>query len=75
MATTRADSPCRSCRDCGKRLFVGANRNKRSVTLDIAKLEEQTLALRLIEGCDVLVENFKAGALTRYEQLRGRFPV
>ena len=58
--------------------FVGVNRNKRSVTLDIAKPEGQALALRLLEGCDVLVENFKAGALARYglgyEQLRERFP-
>ncbi|MGI4975958.1 MAG: CaiB/BaiF CoA transferase family protein [Janthinobacterium lividum] len=58
--------------------FVGANRNKRSVTLDIAKPEGQALALRLLEGCDVLVENFKAGALARYglgyEALRERFP-
>ncbi len=58
--------------------FVGVNRNKRSVTLDIARPEGQALALRLIKGCDVLVENFKAGALARYglgyEQLRDRFP-
>jgi crotonobetainyl-CoA:carnitine CoA-transferase CaiB-like acyl-CoA transferase len=58
--------------------FVGVNRNKRSVTLDIARPEGQALALRLIEGCDLLVENFKAGALARYglgyEQLRERFP-
>ena len=58
--------------------FVGVNRNKRSVTLDIAKPEGQALALRLIEGCDILVENFKVGALAKYglgyEQLHARFP-
>ena len=58
--------------------FVGVNRNKRSVTLDISKPEGQALALRLIEQCDILVENFKVGALAKYglgyEQLHARFP-
>jgi crotonobetainyl-CoA:carnitine CoA-transferase CaiB-like acyl-CoA transferase len=58
--------------------FVGVNRNKRSVTLDIAQPEGQALALRLIEQCDILVENFKVGALAKYglgyEQLHARFP-
>ncbi len=58
--------------------FVGVNRNKRSVTLDISKPEGQALALRLIDQCDILVENFKVGALARYglgyEQLHARFP-
>ncbi len=46
--------------------FVGANRNKRSVTLDIAKPEGQAIALKLIAGSDILVENFKVGALAKY---------
>jgi crotonobetainyl-CoA:carnitine CoA-transferase CaiB-like acyl-CoA transferase len=58
--------------------FVGVNRNKRSVTLDIAKPEGQALALRLIAQCDILVENFKVGALAKYglgyAQLHARFP-
>ncbi len=58
--------------------FVGVNRNKRSVTLDIAKPEGQALALRLIAQCDILVENFKVGALAKYglgyEQLHATFP-
>ncbi len=58
--------------------FVGVNRNKRSVTLDIAKPEGQALALRLIEQSDILVENFKVGALAKYglgyEQLHAKFP-
>jgi crotonobetainyl-CoA:carnitine CoA-transferase CaiB-like acyl-CoA transferase len=58
--------------------FVGVNRNKRSVTLDIARPEGQELALKLITRCDILVENFKVGALAKYglgwEQLKGRFP-
>src|ERR1700752_2610633 len=35
--------------------FVGENRNKRSVTLDIAQTEGQDLALRLIAEFDILV--------------------
>ena len=58
--------------------FVGVNRNKRSVTLDISKPAGQALALRLIEQSDILAENFKVGALAKYglgyEQLHGRFP-
>jgi len=58
--------------------FVGVNRNKRSVTLDIAKPEGQALALRLIAQSDILVENFKVGALAKYglgyEQLHAKFP-
>src|SRR3990170_7459443 len=45
--------------------YLSANRNKRSLTLDIATAEGQALACRLIGRCDVLVENFKAGDLAR----------
>jgi crotonobetainyl-CoA:carnitine CoA-transferase CaiB-like acyl-CoA transferase len=58
--------------------FVGVNRNKQSVTLDIGQPEGQAIALNLIAGCDILVENFKVGALAKYglgyEQLHARFP-
>jgi glutaryl-CoA transferase len=58
--------------------FVGANRNKRSVTLDIAKPEGQAIAIKLIAQSDILVENFKVGALAKYglgyAQLHDRFP-
>jgi crotonobetainyl-CoA:carnitine CoA-transferase CaiB-like acyl-CoA transferase len=46
--------------------FLGANRNKRSVTVDIAHPEGQALIHRLAEGCDVMVENFKVGDMARY---------
>ena len=46
--------------------FVGVNRNKYSVTLDIATPEGQELARALIARCDILVENFKVGALAKY---------
>ena len=58
--------------------FLGANRNKRSVSLDIGTPAGQEIALALIAQCDILVENFKVGALARYgmgyEQLHARFP-
>ena len=58
--------------------FVGVNRNKRSVTLDIAKPAGQELARELIAQSDILVENFKVGALAKYglgyAQLHERFP-
>ncbi len=58
--------------------FVGVNRNKRSLTLDIARPEGQEIALRLIAQSDILAENFKVGALAKYglgyEQVRPRFP-
>jgi crotonobetainyl-CoA:carnitine CoA-transferase CaiB-like acyl-CoA transferase len=58
--------------------FVGVNRNKQSVTLDIGQQAGQEIALKLIESCDILVENFKVGALAKYglgyEQLHTRFP-
>ena len=46
--------------------FLGTNRNKRSVTIDIARPEGQALVLRLAAQCDVLVENFKVGDMARY---------
>ncbi len=46
--------------------FTGVNRNKYSVTLDIAKPQGQAIARRLIAKCDILVENFKVGTLARY---------
>ena len=60
--------------------FLGANRNKKSVTVDIARPEGQALVHRLLEGggCDILVENFKVGALAKYglgwEQLKAKHP-
>jgi crotonobetainyl-CoA:carnitine CoA-transferase CaiB-like acyl-CoA transferase len=58
--------------------FVGVNRNKRSVTLDIAQKEGQAIAVKLIAQSDILAENFKVGALAKYglgyAQLKERFP-
>lgn len=46
--------------------YLGANRNKRSIAVDIAKPEGQALIRELAGQVDVLVENFKVGDLARY---------
>jgi crotonobetainyl-CoA:carnitine CoA-transferase CaiB-like acyl-CoA transferase len=46
--------------------FVGVNRNKRSVTLDLSRSEGREVLARMIRGGDVLVENFKQGSLDRW---------
>ena len=46
--------------------YLGANRNKRSVTCDIARPEGQALIRDLVVHCDVFVENFKVGDMARY---------
>ncbi|MBI4637279.1 MAG: CoA transferase [Candidatus Rokubacteria bacterium] len=46
--------------------FLGVNRNKRSLTLDMAGKEGQGILAGLIGTSDVLVENFKPGTLERW---------
>ena len=46
--------------------YLGANRNKRSVTCDIAQDKGQALIRELVRHCDVFVENFKVGDMARY---------
>ncbi|MBN9262645.1 MAG: CoA transferase, partial [Hyphomicrobium sp.] len=58
--------------------FIGINRNKRSVGLDLAQPEGGAVLLRLLEGADVLIENFKPGSMEKwgigYEELAKKFP-
>ena len=46
--------------------FMCANRGKKSVELDIATPEGAEAVRRLAATCDVVVENFKTGGLTKY---------
>jgi len=46
--------------------YLGANRNKRSVTCDIAQPAGQALIRALALHCDVFVENFKVGDMARH---------
>ncbi len=46
--------------------FAGTNRNKRSVTINMATTAGQELVSALARSSDVLVENFKVGAAARF---------
>lgn len=46
--------------------FYSFNRNKRSVTLDLASPEGQAAVRQLVIDADVVVENFKAGGMEQY---------
>ena len=58
--------------------YLTANRNKRSITLNLTSEEGQALARRMIAKCDILVENFKVGNLAKYglsyDDLKDEFP-
>ena len=47
--------------------FLSANRNKRSVTVDISTERGQRLVRELASKADVLLENFRTGTLQRYK--------
>lgn len=46
--------------------FVGVNRNKRSVGLDLSKPAGREVLMRLLDGADILVENFKPGSMEKW---------
>jgi formyl-CoA transferase len=58
--------------------FIGINRNKRAIALDLGKPEGRAVLLRLLDGADILIENFKPGSMEKwgigYEALSERFP-
>jgi crotonobetainyl-CoA:carnitine CoA-transferase CaiB-like acyl-CoA transferase len=53
-------------RDGVSTYFLGVNRNKRSVALDLKDGGDAALARELAARADVLLENFKPGGLVRY---------
>ena len=59
-------------------MFMSANRNKRSITLDLKQASHKQALLTLIENADVFVQNMKPGAMDRMgmdaKALRARFP-
>jgi crotonobetainyl-CoA:carnitine CoA-transferase CaiB-like acyl-CoA transferase len=52
--------------DLGSLNFVGLNRNKRGITVDIGQEAGCALVRRLVEHADVLVENFRPGVMERH---------
>ena len=58
--------------------FLSANRNKRSVTIDLGHAEGRALVRGLARRSDVLIENFKVGDMARFglgwQQLHGETP-
>jgi len=71
--------PFAADKDRAASYFIGVNRNKRSVGLDLARPEARAALLALLESADVLVENFKPGAMERWglgyaADLAPRFP-
>ena len=59
--------------------FIGVNRNKRSIGLDLTVPEGRDVLFRLLEEADVLIENLKTGTMERWglgyeETLKERFP-
>src|SRR5436190_10948161 len=46
--------------------FAGINRNKRKMALDLSKPKGRDVLLRLLDGADVLIENFKTGTMEKW---------
>lgn len=59
--------------------FLGVNRNKRSLALDLATDRGKAVLLRLLDEADVLIENYKPGSMEKWglgyeDVLKQRFP-
>ena len=47
--------------------YIGVNRNKRSIGLDLTVEAGRAVLLRLLEGADVLIENYKPGTMEKWD--------
>ena len=58
--------------------YCGANRNKKSITINLSEKDGQGLVKKMLKDCDILVENFKTGTLKKYglsyDDLKENFP-
>ncbi len=55
----------RDLKGSGAGYFAMYNRNKRSIRIDLKSDEGQAVARRLVTGADVLIENFRPGAMDK----------
>jgi crotonobetainyl-CoA:carnitine CoA-transferase CaiB-like acyl-CoA transferase len=59
-------------------LHLAANRNKRSVAIDLKSVKGREIALRLVDRADVVAENFRPGVMEKlglgYAALKARKP-
>lgn len=59
-------------------LFLGCNRNKRSIVLDLKNPEDIAAARQIAASCDVVIQNFRPGVVDRlgigYEAIRAIRP-
>ncbi len=53
-------------RDDVSTYYLGVNRNKRSIALDLKDADDLAAAQELVRRADVVVENFKPGGLARF---------
>jgi CoA:oxalate CoA-transferase len=62
----------------GSAYFASVNHGKESVALDLKRAEDRVLFERLVDGADVLVENFRPGAMEKlgygWKRARRRWP-
>ncbi len=58
--------------------FVSLHRNKRGIVVDLKQPEGKALFFKLVEQCDVVLENYRVGALEKlglgYEEAKKRNP-
>ncbi len=58
--------------------YLAANRNKRSIAIDLGAEAGQALIRRMLAEADIMIENFKVGGLRRYglayDQVAADFP-
>jgi formyl-CoA transferase len=58
--------------------FIGTNRNKRSIGIDLASDGGREVLMHMLKDADVLIENFKPGTLDKWgignDFLRAKFP-
>jgi crotonobetainyl-CoA:carnitine CoA-transferase CaiB-like acyl-CoA transferase len=53
-------------RDGVSTYYLGINRNKRSIALDLGNPDDRVIAQRLAARADVMIENFRPGGLNRF---------